>query len=153
MRERAKKGLLTNAEKALLAEEEEMEIADWNAACEALAEMLDLPENAPRRAFPKSSSSRPAGLDSTNETSTKRKAPDADNGDVDMADGDAEKRAKVDEAQPAAQQDPQIAARISSFFGVLDQASIQAPKQPTKQEMEQILLEVRKKALLEEYGV
>jgi hypothetical protein len=35
----------------------------------------------------------------------------------------------------------------------LDQASIQAPKQPTKQEMEQILLEVRKKALLEEYGV
>jgi pre-mRNA-splicing factor ISY1 len=127
---------------------------DWNAACEKLAEKLDMPEDAPMPPFPKSSAVQPTAPETSADTSTKRKAPGADEGDIDMADGDAGKRAKVDDADiPALQQDPQTAARISSFFGVLDQASIQAPKQPTKQEMEQILLEVRKKALLEEYGV
>ncbi|KAI5453299.1 NineTeen Complex (NTC) component [Naganishia albida] len=41
----------------------------------------------------------------------------------------------------------------TSFFGVLDQESMQWPQQPTKAEMEKILLDVRKKALLAEYGV
>lgn len=54
--------------------------------------------------------------------------------DVEMGDG------------PAKQQQ-------TSFFGVLDQESMQWPQQPTKAEMEKILLDVRKKALLAEYGV
>lgn len=41
----------------------------------------------------------------------------------------------------------------TSFFGVLDQESMQWPQQSTKAEMEKILLDVRKKALLAEYGV
>ncbi|KAJ9100659.1 hypothetical protein QFC21_003704 [Naganishia friedmannii] len=41
----------------------------------------------------------------------------------------------------------------TSFFGVLDQESMQWPKQPTKEEMEKVLLDVRKQALLAEYGV
>jgi pre-mRNA-splicing factor ISY1 len=113
-----------------------------------------MPEDAPKPAFPKTLAAQTTSPETRADTNTKRKAPVDDNEDVDMANGDAEKRTKVDEAEtPSIQQDPLTAARISSFFGVLDQGSIQAPKQPTKQEMEQILLEVRKKALLEEYGV
>jgi pre-mRNA-splicing factor ISY1 len=45
------------------------------------------------------------------------------------------------------------ATKQTSFFGVLDQQSMQWPQQPTKAEMEKILLDIRKKALLAEYGV
>lgn len=55
-----------------------------------------------------------------------------DGDDVEMGDGSASK---------------------TSFFGVLDQQSMQWPQQPTKAEMEKILLDIRKKALLAEYGV
>lgn len=45
------------------------------------------------------------------------------------------------------------AAALAAFTGVLDQASLEPPKQPTKEEMDKILLEVRKRALLAEYDV
>lgn len=49
--------------------------------------------------------------------------------------------------------DGAVAKQQTSFFGVLDQESMQWPQQPTKAEMEKILLDVRKKTLLAEYGV
>ncbi len=128
--------------------------SDWNTACAKLAELLDLPTSSVTPPFPKSTAASVLQSVPT-DSHSKRKAPDADaDADVEMSDGDAEKRKKVDgQEQVALTNDPAMAARISSFFGVLSPESIQPPKQPTKQEMEQILLDVRKKALLEEYGV
>jgi len=44
-------------------------------------------------------------------------------------------------------------ALAASFLGVLDPESLKMPKVPSAEEMGKILLEVRKKALMEEYGV
>ena len=49
--------------------------------------------------------------------------------------------------------DPQQAAMVASFLGVLDADSLKAPTLPTPEEMGKVLLEVRKKALRDEYGV
>ena len=45
------------------------------------------------------------------------------------------------------------AAISASFGGVLDADSLKMPVVPTREQMGEILLEVRKKALREEYGV
>lgn len=45
------------------------------------------------------------------------------------------------------------AANVASFMGVIDMKSLQPPIQPTKEQMEKILLDARKQALLAEYGV
>lgn len=45
------------------------------------------------------------------------------------------------------------AAIAASFLNVLDPESLKQPKLPTRDEMAQILLDARKKALMEEYGV
>ena len=47
----------------------------------------------------------------------------------------------------------QHAAMAATFFGVLDPESLKMPKVPTAEEMGKVLLEVRKKALRDEYGV
>ena len=86
--------------------------------------------------------------------------------DVDGA-GDGAKKAKTDtNGQPESNRTsggtanadgPEEAARAAaiaaSFGGVLDADSLRMPIVPTREEMSQILLEVRKKALREEYGV
>jgi len=75
------------------------------------------------------------------------------------AEGEADKRAKTVEGEGADAEkvngntDASTAAAIASFFGVLDQASMEPPKQPTKEELEVILLDVSKRSLLAEYGV
>ena len=47
----------------------------------------------------------------------------------------------------------QAAAIAARFFGVLDPESLRMPVIPTTEQMGEVLLEVRKKALREEYGV
>lgn len=44
-------------------------------------------------------------------------------------------------------------SKAFSFLSMLDPKSLQFPQLPNNQEMENVLLEVRKKALREEYGV
>lgn len=134
--------------------------------------MLDLPEDTPALPYPTASSSTaPAAAEPTASSSgtNKRKTRAADaaavadksagvdataDADVDM---DSDKRAKTTDApaaNPAAPAlDAATSARISSFFGVLDAGAMQAPRQPSRAEMESILLDVRKRALLEKYGV
>lgn len=93
---------------------------------------------------------------------SKRKAgPNDPEGETD--EGEAAKKAKTDETStnvtPAVQANnndeavKQAAAIAASFLGVLDPASLRMPDLPTTEQMGQILLDVRKKALMEEYGV
>lgn len=119
--------------------------------------MLDLPEGTALPSFPR------ANAPTASTSSTKAQKRKADDGDVEMtettAEGEADKRAKTVEGEGADAEkvngntDASTAAAIASFFGVLDQASMEPPKQPTKEELEVILLDVRKRSLLAEYGV
>lgn len=81
-------------------------------------------------------------------------------------DESSDKRAKSSKSDSAAAEAPPsssgggavslesaAAANIANFMGVVDLASLQSPPQPTKEEMEKILLEARKRALIAEYGV
>ena len=94
-------------------------------------------------------------------------AEDAEDGDdageVEV-DGEGAKKARMDgdDTQPPNEQaeggaGPEGAARAAaisaSFGGVLDADSLRMPLVPTREEMSQILLDVRKKALRKEYGV
>lgn len=80
--------------------------------------------------------------------------------EVDGAEEEVAKRARIDagdetDAEKAAASsapDPRQ-AMARSFLGMLDPESLKAPSLPTTDEMGKILLEVRKRALREEYGV
>jgi pre-mRNA-splicing factor ISY1 len=61
--------------------------------------------------------------------------------------------ADVAVVDPAAAAAARQAAVAASFLSVLDPESLKMPTMPTTEEMGQVLLEVRKKALREEYGV
>ena len=102
---------------------------------------------------------------------TKRKAPESDgDGDVSMSAADASstdvsKRARTDGSQApaavaAAAASPDLstdaamethARRTAAYIPVLSPEILMPPKLPTREEMEQFLLELRKKALVEEY--
>jgi pre-mRNA-splicing factor ISY1 len=130
---------------------------DWAAACSHLTDVLDLPEGTTPPPFPK------ANVPTASTSSTKAQKRKADDGDVEMTEatteGEADKRAKTVEGEGAVDEklngntEASTAAAIASFFGVLDQASMEPPKQPSKEELEIILLDVRKRSLLAEYGV
>jgi pre-mRNA-splicing factor ISY1 len=61
--------------------------------------------------------------------------------------------AVVPVADPAAAAAARQAAVAASFLSVLNPESLKMPTMPTTEEMGKVLLEVRKKALREEYGV
>lgn len=97
---------------------------------------------------------------------SKRKAPD---GDVEMANGDGkvaptkEEQAKrqrtetngdgAHEHDMVEDEDPALASAraMAAYIPFLEPENLLPPKMPTREEMEQFLLELRKKALLEEY--
>ena len=89
-------------------------------------------------------------------------AADGVDGDVDGAEGEG-KKAKLDGAESTTattegatthgdSQNAVTAAAIS-YLGVFDADSLRMPIMPTREEMANVLLEVRKRALREEYGV
>lgn len=47
----------------------------------------------------------------------------------------------------------QMAATTANYFGMFEPDSLKMPETPTREQMAEALLEVRKKALREEYGV
>ena len=98
---------------------------------------------------------------STGPPEPKRKAPDED-GDVEMPDtGSSElsKRAKTDGVPPPsdasnlASEEAMVthAKRTAAYIPILSAEVLLPPKLPTREEMEAYLLELRKKALVEEY--
>lgn len=76
--------------------------------------------------------------------------------DVEMEaeDEDGSKKAKTTEEEAAGPtpSDPRQAL-ARSFLGMLDPKSLEPPVMPTPEEMAKVLLDVRKRALREEYGV
>jgi pre-mRNA-splicing factor ISY1 len=88
----------------------------------------------------------------------KRKAPDSSEegaDDVEMTDGTSgaeSKRTKTSrKTADAPASKSQAAPQISPLLSILDPAELAPPKMPTRQEMEGVLLALRKRALLEEY--
>ena len=142
----------------------ELVFVEWKDAYNHLRTVLGLPTDEPIPPIP-----RPArqvatiSIDdaSTGPPETKRKAPDED-GDVEMpADSSTEvsKRAKTDGAPPPTgvsnpSSDEAMLAhakRTAAYIPILSPEILLPPKLPTREEMEAYLLELRKKALVEEY--
>ena len=147
--------------------------ADWADAFETVREALGLPADAKPPPVPPSAIK--VGVASTDDSrpSTKRKA-DAD-GDAEMASAeDDAKRSKTDKgasatAKPAASAKPaaavpldafaatpsdpayQHAQAAASYIPFLATENLLPPKLPTHEDLEELLLELRKKALVEEY--
>ncbi|WRT67879.1 uncharacterized protein IL334_004853 [Kwoniella shivajii] len=162
----------------LVQEEEELSKQEWEAAALSSAKLLDSSSDGiPTYPVPSTSATTTSGSTSTTEaiSSSKRKAETTDqalsatdNGndvieaDEGEDDGDKSKKTKttttngitpqpiqsIDDAMKSAQ-----TQLLQSYIPGLDPLSLQFPTLPSKQEMENVLLEVRKKALMEEYGV
>lgn len=139
---------------------------DWEEAYTNLKSALGLPANAP---IPKIL--RPNGITAANATlalpnQAKRKAADQD-ADVEMGDATISKRSKKKAASQTKENavpgttptdvdvnlDPQLehARAAAAFITFLSPEHLLAPKLPTREEMEGVLLNLRKQALVEEY--
>ncbi|KAF8589654.1 Isy1-domain-containing protein [Ramaria rubella] len=147
---------------SLLASEREAEEADWEEAHLNIRTALGLPvdEDAPKmphwnitRHDPTSQRHPP------DQPSSKRKAPDDDGDGAESAAAETEdlKRAKtssVDDPVPASTDgvSPEDAARAAAaFIPFLTSEDLLPPKLPTRDEMESVLLGLRKQALMSEY--
>ena len=142
--------------------------AEWEEAFSNLRETLKLPADEPVPPIPRTSKPTPKSpsTQSIGLPDSKRKAPDED-GDEPMDDsGDSsEKRTKTTSAEtsivPTAPphtttllpEDMALrsAQAAAAFIPFLSPEELLPPKLPNKSEMEGMLLELRKKALLNEY--
>lgn len=141
--------------------------AEWEDVYTHLKKTLGMPEDAPTPELPRPSQGSTLTItDHTNgvddkSSEAKRKAPDAD-ADVDMNGDDSapSKRPHVDGkangsangSPPSAADAAQLHARTTAaYIPFLSTEDLLPPKMPSVQEMEQILLGLRKKALTEEY--
>ncbi|WWD18558.1 hypothetical protein CI109_103011 [Kwoniella shandongensis] len=161
----------------LAKEEDELARKDWEEAVLATAHTLGIDSEGSTDLpfYPLASTSAappvpeptpaPAAAPATT-TKSKRKARNQPNKEevpvetTEETTDDSAKKAKTDAAgtdsATTTTVDPTIAAaqaQAMSFLNVLDADSLKFPTLPTKDEMAKVLLEVRKKALREEYGV
>ncbi|KAF9555507.1 Isy1-domain-containing protein [Agrocybe pediades] len=147
----------------LLAYEQEAEDEDWEEAFINLREALGLPTDTPTPKIPRPdvntqiATSNPSNAPTS---SSKRKATSED-GDEEMdTNADDSKKAKTTPSStaPSAVTAPADAdaSRLhaqaaASYIPFLDVEHLVPPKLPTHEEMESVLLALRKKALVEEY--
>ncbi|TBU63492.1 pre-mRNA-splicing factor ISY1 [Dichomitus squalens] len=156
-------GDLDEAEGKLLEFEMNAEEEEWKDAYNHLRTVLGLSTDEPIPPIPRPA--KQAATISISDASSgppepKRKAPDED-GDVEMPpDGSLEvsKRAKTDAPPPTGASNPSSdeamlahAKRTAAYIPILSPEILLPPKLPTREEMETYLLELRKKALVEEY--
>jgi pre-mRNA-splicing factor ISY1 len=137
-------------------------LKEWEDAYKTLAEALGLDADG---AVPPIPRPNPTPLSvSTSHSGTaaeKRKTTENDESDdpadADMADGTvtSSKRLKTDsDANGNGNQDdsrPPPIFQLPPLLSVLQPSDVSPPKMPTKQEMESVLLQLRKKAVLDEY--
>jgi pre-mRNA-splicing factor ISY1 len=155
-------GDLDDSDNKLLAYEHEAEEEDWEEALSNLKEVLHITPNDSVEML-RSNEPPPlqsaSGTDSGPASSTaKRKTPGRDD-DTEMAlDDDDEKRPKVDDkasSTPSAilEKDSTLvhAQNIASYISFLKPEHLLPPRLPSREEMEALLLDLRKKALVEEY--
>jgi pre-mRNA-splicing factor ISY1 len=142
-------------------------LLDWEEAYTNLKAALSLPAESPTPKIPRPNNDAMAHhTDSTSAPAnpTKRKAADQD-GDTGMSDS-TEESSKRSKKQTLAKQnsheaparaddtsDPQVEhARVAAaFIPFLAPENLLPPKLPTREEMEVVLLNLRKQALVEEY--
>ncbi|KAI0265421.1 Isy1-domain-containing protein [Gloeopeniophorella convolvens] len=156
-------GDLDEADGELLRYEEAAEQEGWEEAYAHLREILGLPSDTPvppipRGAAPLSSSIQPSDNPPPVASDTKRKAPDDDSASPPEPDSELSKRSKTDAPVPPSAGDGDAAAAAlahahaaAAYIPFLSVESLMPPKMPTKEEMESVLLELRKRALVEEY--
>ncbi|KAL5514610.1 hypothetical protein ACEPAG_1926 [Sanghuangporus baumii] len=162
-------GDLDEKDGELLKYEREQEEDEWEEAYSNVRAVLSIPDDEPGPPIPGRDKPIPSPINAVDapQDSTKRKTPDADT-DVQMAppttdssDSDGTKKSKTsngvapstapapsDSSQAAALQSAQLAAAFIPFLAPED---LLPPKLPSKEEMENVLLELKKKKLVEEY--
>lgn len=152
----------------LAKEEDEAARKDWDEAVAETAQLLSVPEEAPLPPYPEAGP--PSAPGGAAESSSKRKSPepeDEDEGEEGKSakkgkkGGKKGKKGKAAEVVPPPPPPggPDVAAQAvqsafaSAFGGIFDAAMLNPPVQPDTEALGQILLERRKTALREEYGV
>ncbi|KAG6899555.1 hypothetical protein C0993_009263 [Termitomyces sp. T159_Od127] len=154
-------GDLDENDGTLLQYERAAEEQDWEEAYSNLRETLGLSTDDPIPKIPRPDQSTlsPSQRHAQN-SSTKHKTINGDEGgnDVDMAspEDDLERPNKSEESEPTGT--PAVmdaahahAAAAASYIPFLVTENLLPPKMPTRQEMETVLLDLRKKALMDEY--
>ncbi|KAI0752862.1 Isy1-domain-containing protein [Daedaleopsis nitida] len=159
-------GDLDEADGHLLEYEMHAEDEEWQEAYNHVRTILGLSTDEPIPPIPRPAKQL-ASISITDASQTgppepKRKAPDGD-GDVEMSaeppTKEVAKRAKKGGAPPppppdaASSEDAMLAhaKRTAAYIPILSPEMLMPPKLPTREEMEAFLLELRKKALVEEY--
>ncbi|KAF8834497.1 Isy1-like splicing factor [Paxillus ammoniavirescens] len=155
----------TQAGDGLLEYEREAEEAEWREAHIDIRELLDLPADDPIPDMPRGAKKLPPDPPPVNASSTtnhsKRKAASDTDTDMTHAEGDPPpdnaKRFRTDSAPPDASPDPaqhsmQANAQMAaSYIPFLSPEDLLPPTLPTREEMEGVLLRLRKEALMNEY--
>ncbi|ETW77540.1 hypothetical protein HETIRDRAFT_421663 [Heterobasidion irregulare TC 32-1] len=160
-------GDLDEADGSLLQYEQDAEQEEWNEAYENLRETLGLPADEPIPKIPRSNVSHPSQTLPPSDppplsSDAKRKAPSDDNDEKDdNQNSDAAKRSKTDAVVPSTGSERRTAdptdvlvahARAAAaYIQFLEPENLLPPKMPSKEEMEGVLLELRKRALVDEY--
>ncbi|KAI0772910.1 Isy1-domain-containing protein [Trametes elegans] len=161
-------GDLDEADGSLLEYETKAEEEEWEDAYNHIRTVLGLSTDEPVPPIPRPVKPLSVLLTEASQTGppeTKRKAPDGD-GDVEMpteASSEVAKRPRTKASQTAGST-PETGAdtsteaamlahatRTAAYIPVLSPEILVSPKLPTREEMEKFLLELRKKALVEEY--
>jgi len=158
-------GDLDESDGKLLEYEQEAEEEDWEEAYTNLKAALGLPTDSPTPKIPRQNNSvtAPSSTSSAPPNQAKRKAVDQD-GDAGMSDSTEEsskrsKKVPLEHSSVAASasvdgtSDPHVehARAAAAFIPFLTPEDLLPPKMPTRKEMEGVLLNLRKQALVEEY--
>lgn len=128
-------------------------VTDWEEAYSNLKETLNLPPDAPIPKLPRTEPSL-ASSHPLQEISTKRKTA-GEPGDVEMTSPDENRPKHTEPVAPSAAADVDQtrihAQAAASYIPFLQTENLLPPKMPTREEMEAVLLRLRKQALVEEY--
>ncbi|KAL7416695.1 Isy1-like splicing factor [Mrakia frigida] len=161
-------GDMDEVDGSVLADDRQLEEKDWQASYTRLSTILSLsPSTSPCPPFPRPAppAPTPSTTAPSTSTSTKRDAP-SESEDVDVSSTDepssttANKAPKLSSSIPTGPKADQglVNAGTSSAeavaleaLGVLKQEDLKMPTMLTKEEMEKVVLDARKKKLLEEY--
>ncbi|KAI0062568.1 Isy1-domain-containing protein [Artomyces pyxidatus] len=156
-------GDLDEADGALLQYEMQAEEEDWNEAYAHLREALGLPLEDPIPKMPRPGGAPPSSLSASDgppSSDSKRKTRDGDEGSETPegnVSNDIAKRPKTNTATEVAGSGDVAdllaahARAAAAFIPFLEAENLMQPKMPTKEEMERVLLDLRKRALVEEY--
>jgi pre-mRNA-splicing factor ISY1 len=128
---------------------------DWAEAYSNLREALGIETDdpIPKLQRPQQINTVDRAIDETPPPKRKHTNEDVDMSTDPPASDDSSKRPKLDGTKSPGQAEAAVthARMAASFIPFLTEEMLRPPKMPTHDEMEQVLLDLRKKALVEEY--